>query len=193
MDATADRTLTEWTTRKEKALAELKRLEAMPNVSAEATVSRNYIEWLVGVPWKKASRELKDLTRAEQILNVTLGNDRFPFLAKGRVIVVRKIDLFACSSELTDYHAILSYIAGDGDPVTSTPELILSPNDAYGGLHKVTIDATDAGLDLEDMDTSAPISLKIKRVAAPDYTSLATGPDELNDVLVVLHYSLDQG
>ena len=41
----------------ERALAELKRLEAMPNVSAEATVSRNYIDWLVTVPWKKATRE----------------------------------------------------------------------------------------------------------------------------------------
>jgi ATP-dependent Lon protease len=54
---------------REKADQELKRLEAMPPVSAEATVSRNYIEWLVGVPWKKASRESKDLTRAEKILN----------------------------------------------------------------------------------------------------------------------------
>jgi len=54
---------------KEKAEQELRRLEAMPPVSAEATVSRNYIEWLVGVPWKKASRESKDLSRAEKILN----------------------------------------------------------------------------------------------------------------------------
>jgi len=54
---------------REKAETELKRLEAMPPVSAEATVSRNYIEWLVGVPWKKSSRESKDLTRAEKILN----------------------------------------------------------------------------------------------------------------------------
>jgi len=54
---------------REKAEQELRRLEAMPPVSAEATVSRNYIEWLVGVPWKKASRESKDLTRAEKILN----------------------------------------------------------------------------------------------------------------------------
>ncbi len=54
---------------KEKALAELKRLEAMPNVSAEATVSRNYIDWLVSVPWKKASREMKDIKHAEKILN----------------------------------------------------------------------------------------------------------------------------
>src|SRR6476659_8397541 len=54
---------------REKAETELRRLEAMPPVSAEATVSRNYIEWLVGVPWKKASRESKDISRAEKILN----------------------------------------------------------------------------------------------------------------------------
>ena len=54
---------------KEKALQELKRLEAMPGVSAEATVSRNYIEWLVSVPWKKSSKEIKDIEKAEEILN----------------------------------------------------------------------------------------------------------------------------
>src|SRR5881394_1906873 len=54
---------------KEKAIQELKRLEAMPGVSAEATVSRNYIEWLVSVPWKKSSKEIKDIELAEQILN----------------------------------------------------------------------------------------------------------------------------
>ncbi len=54
---------------KEKSLQELKRLEAMPGVSAEATVSRNYIEWLVAVPWKKTSKEIRDIDLAEQILN----------------------------------------------------------------------------------------------------------------------------
>ena len=54
---------------KEKAEQELKRLEAMPPVSAEATVSRNYIDWLVSVPWRKKSKERKDLDHAEQVLN----------------------------------------------------------------------------------------------------------------------------
>ena len=54
---------------REKADAELKRLEAMPPVSAEATVSRNYIDWLVSVPWKKSSKEIKDLGRAQEILD----------------------------------------------------------------------------------------------------------------------------
>jgi ATP-dependent Lon protease len=54
---------------KEKVEQELKRLEAMPPVSAEATVSRNYIDWIVSVPWKKASRELRDLERAASILD----------------------------------------------------------------------------------------------------------------------------
>ena len=53
----------------EKAEQEINRLEAMPPVSAEATVSRNYIDWLVSVPWRKKSREIKDLERAQKILD----------------------------------------------------------------------------------------------------------------------------
>jgi ATP-dependent Lon protease len=53
----------------EKALQELKRLEAMPPMSAEATVSRNYLDWLIAVPWSKRTRERKDLLAAEKILN----------------------------------------------------------------------------------------------------------------------------
>ncbi len=53
----------------EKALQELKRLEAMPPMSAEATVSRNYLDWLIAVPWHKRTRESRDLSRAEEILN----------------------------------------------------------------------------------------------------------------------------
>jgi ATP-dependent Lon protease len=56
-------------TAREKAEQELKRLEAMPPVSAEATVSRNYIDWLVSVPWKKKSREQRDLKKAEEVLD----------------------------------------------------------------------------------------------------------------------------
>jgi ATP-dependent Lon protease len=54
---------------REKVDQEVSRLEAMPPVSAEATVSRNYIDWIVGVPWKKKSREIKDLPRAQRILD----------------------------------------------------------------------------------------------------------------------------
>jgi ATP-dependent Lon protease len=53
----------------EKATAELKRLELMPPMSAESTVSRNYIDWLLAVPWKKRSKEIRDIKAAEEILN----------------------------------------------------------------------------------------------------------------------------
>jgi ATP-dependent Lon protease len=52
----------------EKALQELKRLEMMPPMSAESTVSRNYIDWLLAVPWKKRSKEIHKLERAEKVL-----------------------------------------------------------------------------------------------------------------------------
>ena len=53
----------------EKAVTELKRLELMPPMSAESTVSRNYIDWLLAVPWKKRSKEIRDIKAAEDILN----------------------------------------------------------------------------------------------------------------------------
>ena len=52
----------------DKAMAELKRLEQMPPMSAESTVSRNYLDWLLAVPWKKKSKEIRDLQFAQQVL-----------------------------------------------------------------------------------------------------------------------------
>jgi ATP-dependent Lon protease len=53
----------------EKAIQELKKLEAMPPMSAESTVSRNYLDWLLAVPWKKKSKEIRNIEHAERILN----------------------------------------------------------------------------------------------------------------------------
>ena len=53
---------------KEKADSELNKLKMMSPMSAEATVVRNYIDWLVGVPWKKKSKVRNDLAAAEEIL-----------------------------------------------------------------------------------------------------------------------------
>ncbi len=53
---------------KDKALQELARLEAMPPMSAESTVSRTYIDWLTNVPWKQRSEEIEDLGEAEKVL-----------------------------------------------------------------------------------------------------------------------------
>jgi len=54
---------------KEKALLEFSRLEAMPPMSAESTVSRTYLDWLINVPWKQRSDEIEDLVEAEKTLN----------------------------------------------------------------------------------------------------------------------------
>ena len=54
---------------KEKATAELKKLKSMSPMSAEATVVRNYLDWILGIPWRKRSRVKKDIKLAERILN----------------------------------------------------------------------------------------------------------------------------
>ena len=53
----------------EKANKEIERLESMPPMSAEATVSRNYLDWLISLPWNKKSREKRNIKEAERILN----------------------------------------------------------------------------------------------------------------------------
>ncbi len=53
----------------EKVMNEIQRLEQMPPMSAETTVSRTYIDWLLAMPWSKKSREIKSISRAEQILD----------------------------------------------------------------------------------------------------------------------------
>ncbi len=52
-----------------KAYKELERLESMPGLSAEATVSRNYLDWLLSLPWNIRTKDKKDLKRAEKILD----------------------------------------------------------------------------------------------------------------------------
>jgi len=53
----------------DKSLQELKKLEAMPPMSAESTVSRNYLDWLLAVPWKKRSKDIRSIEYAETVLN----------------------------------------------------------------------------------------------------------------------------
>jgi ATP-dependent Lon protease len=53
----------------EKAFKEIERLETMPPMSAEATVCRNYLDWLLSLPWNRRSREKRDIKEAERVLN----------------------------------------------------------------------------------------------------------------------------
>jgi ATP-dependent Lon protease len=54
---------------REKALAEVKKLRSMSPMSAEATVVRNYLDWMLSIPWRKRSKISKDLKHAQQILD----------------------------------------------------------------------------------------------------------------------------
>ena len=67
----------------EKVEAELKRLEQMQPTSPEASVSRNYVDWILTVPWKQESKDTVSLTQAEHILNSSHASMKKP---KERVI-----------------------------------------------------------------------------------------------------------
>src|SRR5206468_8952759 len=54
---------------REKSLAELKKLRSMSPMSAEATVVRNYLDWLLGIPWNKPTKVKHDIKAAQKVLN----------------------------------------------------------------------------------------------------------------------------
>jgi ATP-dependent Lon protease len=54
---------------REKAMAELKKLRTMSPMSAEATVVRNYLDWMLSIPWKKKTKVKTDIEAAEKVLN----------------------------------------------------------------------------------------------------------------------------
>lgn len=54
---------------RDKAMAELKKLRSMSPMSAEATVVRNYLDWILSIPWKKKSKIRNDLAKAEEVLD----------------------------------------------------------------------------------------------------------------------------
>lgn len=54
---------------RDKAVAEVKKLRQMSPMSAEATVVRNYLDWLLGIPWQKRSKIKKDLAAAQKVLD----------------------------------------------------------------------------------------------------------------------------
>ena len=54
---------------RDKAMAEVKKLRSMSPMSAEATVVRNYLDWMLSIPWKKRSKISKDIRRAQQVLD----------------------------------------------------------------------------------------------------------------------------
>ncbi|MDR6291294.1 ATP-dependent Lon protease [Inquilinus ginsengisoli] len=54
---------------RDKAMAELKKLRSMSPMSAESTVVRNYLDWMLSIPWKQRTKIKKDLIHAEQVLN----------------------------------------------------------------------------------------------------------------------------
>jgi hypothetical protein len=126
---------------------------------------------------------------AEQILTFTTGKDRFPFFARNRNIQVMKIQSFAKCSQPGDYKMIFSYTNLDGDFINSA-EITMPQDENYGGLNKATINVTSAGLNLEELDITKPISVKVRKNNINNFTSLSTNPEEVSDLFLVFHYFL---
>lgn len=126
----------------------------------------------------------------DQILKVVLGQQRFPFLVQNRAVTVGEITVLARCSDAGSYNLVLSYKDED-DNVVSSNEISLSAKDRFGELKVATIGSTDAGLNLEDLDVTREMTIKLKRSGAANFASLATEPkDEVMDLYLAVAYRL---
>jgi len=98
----------------QKVMGEIKRLEQMPPMSAERTVSRTYIDWLLAMPWNKKSREIKDIRRAERILE----EDHYG-LEKVKERILEFLAVRQLSSNKTRQGSILCFVGPPGVGKTS--------------------------------------------------------------------------
>ncbi|MET3934840.1 neuraminidase-like domain-containing protein [Arthrobacter sp. OAP107] len=126
----------------------------------------------------------------DQVLRFTIEAQRLLFLAHDRNVVISCIELFARSTHDGDYTAVISTVKHGEVNAAESDEFLMTSNETYGGLHKATLNATDAGLNLEDVDINAEMTLKMKREGTNSFAGLILDPDEIQDVYVVVHYKL---
>ena len=102
---------------REKALAELGKLKLMAPMSAEATVVRGYLDWILSIPWKKRSRVRRDLPRAQEILD----EDHYGL----EEVKERIIEYLAVQSRVRRMHGpVLCFVGPPGVGKTSLGESI---------------------------------------------------------------------
>ena len=97
-----------------------------------------------------------------------------------------------------DYHTVFSFRDGDGNLVSSPTEpaedlIKLSNSGQFDDrLKRAILNNEDHGLDVEEMDIDGEMTLKLRHNSATDFTSLATKPDEVEDIFLVIQYRLAQ-
>jgi ATP-dependent Lon protease len=99
---------------REKVVSECKRLEQMPSTSPEASVSRNYIDWLLSVPWHKQTRDKVSLAAAEKVLDASHAGMKKP---KERIVEFLAAKKFA--GEKLEHSPILNLSGPPGVGKTS--------------------------------------------------------------------------
>jgi hypothetical protein len=125
----------------------------------------------------------------DQILNVTLKPDNFPYFVHDRDLVISQIDVLVSSSKKGDYQMIFS-ATDSTNTLQSSAQLGMPENAKFGNMQKGTVPDSTGTLNLGDMNIYAPLSLKIKHSSQAGFAGLGTNPDELSDVFVVFHYAL---
>ncbi|HKO95843.1 MAG TPA: neuraminidase-like domain-containing protein [Pyrinomonadaceae bacterium] len=174
---------------KTKAIDYLKRFITNPDDLPDQPLMRGFsMKHEFSTEWHRFLHPA--IAGGEQVLGFTPGKESFPFFTHDRDIIVTKLEVLARCSRAGDYTMTLSMTDRDGLVVVSS-EVNMPESETYGGLKKGTINTLGAGLNLEELDISRPMTLKLKFNTAGDFGSLATNPDEVEDLFLVFHCKLD--
>jgi hypothetical protein len=125
----------------------------------------------------------------EQVLTLTLTKDHFPFFAQNRDVQIMTINVLARTTNNDIYNLMLSATDTSEEPMVSSG-IAMPVNSNYGDLQACTLTGNAGGLSIEELDIFSPLSFKLKKSGVMNYTSLGTSPDEVLDIMLLLHYKL---
>ncbi|KUO75916.1 MAG: hypothetical protein APF81_01625 [Desulfosporosinus sp. BRH_c37] len=130
------------------------------------------------------------VTGADQLLSLTIRKDNFPFFVHNRDISVKRIDVLINGSRQGDYKMLMSCTDLDTNPMNSS-EITMYQDATFANMQRTSLTGSPANMNIENIDLFSQLSMKFRYNSETQYNKIASNPEEISDMYIVVHYSLN--
>jgi hypothetical protein len=143
-----------------------------------------------GTEWHKFLHPA--IAGTDQVLNVTLRQEHFPYFAQAKKVVVKGIDVMVRASEEGEYKMIATGKNLSGIPIATSSEVSMPDDTSLPSLNTGVLANGTPGFNVSQLDIFAPMAFKFKHSTDADFHSIGTSPDEFSDLLFIVKYQLEE-